>query len=298
MTNTRCGMIALVGAPNAGKSTLLNKLIGTKVSIVTHKPQTTRSRVRGLAIVEDTQLIFIDTPGIFKATDKMDRAMVAAAWDAALDADDIIFIVDAQRGVNGRVTEIVEKLKSLNKKAVLVLNKIDAIRREELLTLTDTLFATGIITDVFMISAQTGEGVEDFKNFVAGRAPESPWLFPEDQLTDVTERFLAAEITREKLFKRVHKEIPYDLMVVTDSWEHFRNGSVKINQTIYLERESQRKIILGAQGAQIKAIGEAARKDIAVLIDAPVHLFLHVKIKKGWREQQSSYQELGLDFKK
>lgn len=296
--STRCGIIALVGAPNAGKSTLTNYLVGSKVSIVTHKPQTTRNRVRGIAMEGVAQLILVDTPGIFEAKERFEKAMVAAAWDAALDADSVVVLVDAVRGLSPLVEQIMSRLKSLNKKAILALNKIDCVPKDQLLSLSQNLFESGVFTDVFMISARTGNGVERLKTFLADHSPQGPWLFPEDQLADVTERFLAAEITREKIFERIHQEVPYGLMVTTQAWEDFDNGSVKIHQSIVVERDAHKRIILGQGGAQLKAIGAAARRELGRLLDRPVHLFLHVKVDEGWANHPAHYRDLGLEFGK
>ncbi|MGD9981105.1 MAG: GTPase Era [Hyphomonadaceae bacterium] len=307
MTERRCAVVAVLGAPNAGKSTLVNTLVGAKVAAVTQKVQTTRALVRGIAMRGDAQLILIDTPGVFAPKRRLDRAMVAAAWSALEGADAILHVVDAaahagtgKGGADQRSIEdsqsIALKLKEMELASVLVLNKVDAVPRPVLLELTSKLVEQGLYTDVFMIAAKTNDGVEDIARVLADRAPEGPWLFPEDQTMDAPARVLAAEITREKAFLRLHEELPYELTVETDTWEERKDGSAKIDQTIYVARESQRKIAIGAKGATIKTIGELARKEMEAAFDRRIHLFLHVKVDEDWTEQRSVFKRLGLDF--
>lgn len=305
MTNTmsRCGFVAVIGAPNAGKSTLVNALVGTKVSIVTPKVQTTRMPIRGVAIRGNAQIIFVDTPGIFEPRRRLDRAMVKSAWAGASNADAILVIADAPRlaaqpqGLAARDTRtIVEGLKSAGRSAALVLNKIDAMKRAELLPLTQMLNEVGIFSDVFMISALTGEGVESVGAWCAAKMPEGVWLYPEDQAADIPSRLLAAEITREKLYLRLHDELPYAATVETESWTERKDGSVRIDQTIYVEREGQKAIVLGKAGAAVKAIGEAARKEMENLFGRRVHLFLFVKVRENWAEAREHYGAIGLEY--
>lgn len=306
MTEQRCAVIAVLGAPNAGKSTLVNTLVGAKVAAVTQKVQTTRALVRGIAMRDEVQLILIDTPGVFAPKRRLDRAMVAAAWSALEGADAILHVVDAaaHAHANGAADmrsiedsqRIAAKLKEMELASILVLNKVDAVARPDLLALTTRLVEEGLYTDVFMVAAKRNDGVEDIARILAERAPEGPWLFPEDQTMDAPARVLAAEITREKAFLRLHEELPYELTVETDTWEERKDGSAKIDQTIFVARESQRKIAIGAKGATIKAIGEAARKEMETAFDRRIHLFLHVKVDEDWTEQRSVYQRLGLDF--
>jgi GTPase len=302
----RCAVVAVLGAPNAGKSTLVNTLVGAKVAAVTQKVQTTRALVRGIAMRDEVQLILIDTPGVFAPKRRLDRAMVAAAWSALEGADAIIHVVDAAAHVSGDKgadahavadsASIAAKLKQMELASILVLNKVDAVARPALLEVTTKLVEEGLYTDVFMIAARKGDGVDDIARTLAERAPEGPWLFPEDQTMDAPARVLASEITREKAFLRLHEELPYELTVETDTWEERKDGSAKIDQTIYVARESQRKIAIGAKGQTIKTIGELARKDMEAAFDRRIHLFLHVKVDENWTEQRSVYQRLGLDF--
>ncbi|MDA1324757.1 MAG: GTPase Era [Proteobacteria bacterium] len=296
MTDKRCGYVALVGAPNAGKSTLMNRLMGTKVSIVTHKVQTTRARIIGVSVHDTTQIIFVDTPGIFAPKRRLERAMVAAAWGGAADADVIVLLVDASERSLDHALHVVAGLKKAGRKAVLALNKVDLVPREALLSITEQLNATGVFTDTFMISALTGDGVDDLIPHFAALLPKGPWLYPEDHLTDMNERLFASEITREKLFLRLHQELPYALTVETEGWEERPDGSVKIDQVIYVERTSQRSIVLGKGGQQIKAIGAAARTEMEALMERRVHLFLFVKVRDKWRDDPERYREMGLDF--
>lgn len=296
----RCGFIAVLGAPNAGKSTLVNTLIGAKVSIVTPKVQTTRTRVLGICIEGVSQLVLVDTPGIFDPKRRLERAMVAAAWRGAADADLIAVVVDAskaaRRGLDGDSVRIFEGLERTERKAILILNKIDLMKRDKLLALVEEMRARGLFTDIFMISALSGDGVGDLRLALAGKVAEGPWLFPEDQLTDMPERLLAAEITREQLFLRLHDELPYALTVETENWENFRDGSAKISQVIYIRRPTQKAIILGKGGRQIKSVGATARAELETLLGRKVHLFLHVKVRENWVDDPARYREWGLDF--
>lgn len=294
----RCGFVALVGAPNAGKSTLLNTLIGAKVSIVSPKVQTTRARVLGITIEGDSQLIFVDTPGIFRPKRRLDRAMVAAAWQGADDADLIAVLYDAsRRSVDEDTRGILEKLKDEKRPALLILNKIDLVRRDALLAITEEFNRDGIFTDTFMISAFNGDGVKDLRRKLAERMPEGPWLYPEDHITDMPMRLVAAEVTREKLFIQLHQELPYAATVETEQWEEFDNGSVKISQVIYVRRDSQKAIVLGKGGARIKQIGQAARVELEEMMEQRVHLRLFVKVRDDWEEDPDRYEPWGLDYK-
>jgi len=292
----RCGFVALIGAPNTGKSTLLNRLVGAKVSIVTPKVQTTRTRVLGITLRGAAQVIFIDTPGIFQPRRRLDRAMVAAAWSGAADADLVVLLVDAEKGVTGDTGRIVEGLGKAGRKAILALNKIDLVRRESLLALSAELNETGIFTDTFMISAATGDGVDDLMDALITRLPEGPWLYPEDQLSDMPERLLAAEITREKLFLQLRQELPYALTVETEEWEERPDGSVRVGQVIYVQRDSQKAIVLGRGGQRIKSVGAAAREELEGMLGCKVHLFLFVKVREKWGEDPERYRDWGLDF--
>jgi GTP-binding protein Era len=292
---TRCGFIALIGAPNAGKSTLLNALVGAKVAIVSPKPQTTRMRVLGLAIEGRSQLIYVDTPGIFRPRRRLDRAMVSAAWTGAGDADIVALLVDATQP--GSADSIVAKLAESGKPAILILNKIDQTERPRLLTLAATLNAAFAFTDTFMISARTGDGVADLRRVFAERVPESPYLYPEDQLSDLPTRLLAAEVTREQLYLQLGQELPYASTVEHEKWEERPDGGVVINQVILVERPNQKAIVIGKGGAKIKAIGEAARKELIAVLDRPVHLLLHVKVQEEWAEDSGRYREWGLDWR-
>ncbi len=293
---TRCGFVALIGAPNAGKSTLLNSLVGAKVSIVSRKVQTTRQLVRGIVIEGASQIIFVDTPGIFQPKRRLDRAMVTTAWGGAGDADVIGLLVDSRKGLDESADALLARLGEIRRPKILILNKIDVLQRDKLLALAAGLNERAEFAHTFMISALTGDGVDDLRRSLAGMMPESPWLYPEDQITDAPLRMLAAEITREKMFERLHDELPYQSTVETDSWEERPDGSVRIEQTVFVERESQRKIVLGEKGQTIKAIGQAARRDIAEAAETPVHLFLHVKVRENWSEDPARYREMGLEF--
>jgi GTP-binding protein Era len=294
---TRCGFIAILGAPNVGKSTLMNRVVGTKVSIVSPKVQTTRTRVLGIALEGEAQLIFIDTPGIFKPKRRLDRAMVAAAWGGAGDADHVVLLVDSQRGITPDTQSIIDKLKSqVGRRVDLALNKVDLVHKQDLLTLTEKLNQFDIFDEIFMISAEKGEGVDEFVTYIKAKMPVSPWLFPEDQISDMPMRLLAAEITREKLYLKLHQELPYATTVETEAWEEKKDGSIRIEQTIYVERESQRSIVLGKGGKMIKSIGAESRRDLAEIADTPVHLFLFVKVREKWGDDPSRYSHWGLDF--
>jgi GTP-binding protein Era len=307
---TKAGFTAIIGAPNAGKSTLTNRLVGAKVSIVTQKVQTTRFPVRGVAMEGEAQIVLVDTPGIFTPRRRLDRAMVRAAWGGADDADAIVHLVDSAAEIAAGepgaksadkrsavdVESIVEGLKASGKKAILALNKIDAVRRDTLLALSQRLFETGVYSEVFMISAQDGSGVADLKTRLATLMPENPWFYPEDQTADLPARLLAAEITREKIYLRVHEELPYAAAVETTAFEERKDGSARIEQTIYVERESQRPIILGKGGQTLKWIGQKAREELTTILDRPVHLFLHVKVDERWADKREFYGDVGLDF--
>lgn len=294
----RCGFVALIGAPNAGKSTLMNALVGAKLSIVTHKVQTTRSIIRGIAVHGSAQLIFVDTPGIFQPRKRLERAMVATAWSGAGDADIVCLLIDAQRGLDDVNSAILDKLAEAPRPALLVLNKIDTVKPPELLALAAAANARHLFQATFMVSALTGDGVDDLLEDLSRRMPEGPWLYPEDQMSDAPLRALAAEITREKLFLRLHDELPYESTVETDDWKVMRDGSARVEQTIYVARESQRKIVIGKGGETIKAISMAARKDIAAMADTPIHLFLYVKVRENWPDDPARYRAMGLEFPK
>lgn len=307
---TRAGFVAVIGAPNAGKSTLTNRLVGAKVSIVTQKVQTTRFPVRGVAMAGDTQIVLVDTPGIFSPRRRLDRAMVRSAWTGAEDADAIVHLVDVAAELAARepgaksadkraahdVESIVEGLKASGKTAILVLNKIDGVKRDRMLAIAKDLFDTGVYSEVFMISAADGSGVDDLMKRLAELMPEGPWLYPEDQTADLPARLLAAEITREKLYLRVHEELPYAAAVETNAFEERKDGSVRIEQNIYVERESQRPIILGKNGQTLKWIGQHAREELETLLERKVHLFLHVKVDERWQDRRELYGDVGLDF--
>jgi GTP-binding protein Era len=293
---TRCGFVALIGAPNAGKSTLLNALVGSKVSIVSRKVQTTRALVRGIAIEGAAQIIFVDTPGIFAPRRRLDRAMVTSAWGGAGDADVVALLVDARKGMDDEVEEILSGLAKLKAPVILILNKVDTVERSTLLKLTADLNARFTFRETFMISALTGDGVPHLKTQLAAMMPEGPWLYPEDQVSDAPLRLLAAEITREKLFERLHDELPYQSTVETDSWKELPDGTARIEQTIYVARDGQKKIVIGEGGRTIKAIGQAARREIADAAEQKVHLFLFVKVRSNWADDPERYREIGLEF--
>jgi GTP-binding protein Era len=293
----RCGYVALIGAPNAGKSTLLNRLVGRKLAIVTPKAQTTRFPVLGIAIEDETQIVYVDTPGIFAPRRRLDRAMVAAAWAGVRDADRSILLVDAARGLDGDTRRIAERLAEQGHRSILALNKIDLVRRERLLGLAEALSRMSGFDPVFMISGRTGDGVAELRRHLARVLPAGPWLFPEDQLSDAPERLLAAEITREQVFLQLHDELPYAATVETERWEERKDGSARIEQAIYVRRPGQRAIVLGAGGQRIKAIGSRARAEIERLLDRRVHLFLFVKVRDNWIEDPERFAALGLDHR-
>jgi GTP-binding protein Era len=296
--DTRCGFIALIGAPNAGKSTLLNALVGAKVTIVSRKVQTTRALIRGIAVAGQAQLIFVDTPGIFLPRRRLDRAMVTTAWGGAHDADLVGVLIDARKGLNEEAEAILSRLAEVRQSKLLILNKVDVVAKETLLALAEAANDKAAFEATFMVSALKGDGVADLKAWLAARVPAGPWLYPPEQMSDAPLRQLAAEITREKLFERLHQELPYHSTVETEVWKELRKGDIRIEQTIYVERESQRKIVLGKGGHTIKAIGEAARKEIAEIAEAKVHLFLFVKVREGWGEDSERYKAMGLEFPK
>jgi len=307
---TRAGFAAVIGAPNAGKSTLVNRLVGSKVTIVTQKAQTTRFLVRGVAIEGDSQIVLVDTPGIFRPRRRLDRAMVRAAWSGAQDADAIVHLVDAEaelaaagasaKAADRRAAEdvrtVIAGLGTAARKAILALNKVDRVRREDLLALTQRLFESGAYAEVFMISALDGSGVDDLKRRLAALMPAGPWFYPADQSADLPARLLASEITREKVYLRVHEELPYAANVETTAFEERNDGSARLEQTIYVERESQRAILIGKGGQTLRWIGEASRKDLAEILGRPVHLFLVVKVRENWAEERETYRDLGLEF--
>ena len=294
--STKCGFVVLLGAPNAGKSTLLNTIVGAKVSIVTPKVQTTRTRILGVSIAGDAQMVFIDTPGIFEPKRRLDRAMVAAAWGGASDSDVVLLLIDAKTGIDRDTRRIVKGLKDAGRQAICVLNKIDTVKRPSLLALTEQLVEEGIFSDYFMISALNGDGVEDLKSELAERIPKGPWHFPEDQLSDMNDRLFAAEITREKLYLNLHQELPYALTVETETWEPFDNGAVKVEQVIFVERDSQKGIVLGKGGERIKRVRTLAQEELQEILDRDVHLFLFVKVRENWGEDPERYRDWGLDF--
>jgi len=293
---TRSGFVALIGATNAGKSTLVNRLVGAKVTIVSHKVQTTRAIVRGIAIHDNAQIVFMDTPGIFKPRRRLDRAMVTTAWGGAKDADVIMFLIDSERGLKGDAETILEGLKEVRQRKILVLNKIDRVRPEDLLKLAAAANEAVAFERTFMVSALTGSGCTDLMDYLAAALPEGPWYYPEDQISDLPMRQLAAEITREKLFLRLHQELPYSSHVETEKWEERKDGSVRIEQVIYVERDSQKKIALGKNGEAIKAISMASRKELSEILEQPVHLFLFVKVRENWGDDPARFREMGLDF--
>ena len=292
----RCGLVAVVGAPNAGKSTLVNALVGQKVAIVSPKAHTTRARLLGVALVGEAQLLLVDTPGIFAPRRRLDRAMVAAAWGGAEGADLIALVVDAKAGLTARIETLVDQVKQRSEPKLLVLNKVDVTAKERLLELATALNERLVPEAIFMISATTGDGVIDLKRALAERMPEGPWHFPEDQVSDITDRMLAAEVTREQLYHQLHAELPYDSAVETEKYEERRDGSIAIHQQILVARESQRAIVLGKRGARLKEIGSRARAELSELLGHKVHLFLHVKVKPDWEEDRSLYRDIGLEW--
>ncbi len=293
---TRSGFVALIGASNVGKSTLVNRLVGTKVSIVTHKVQTTRALVKGIIIHDNAQIVLVDTPGIFLPKRRLDRAMVTTAWSGAKDADIVLVLVDATKGLDEETEEVFTSLSRIKQEKILVINKVDAVPRPSLLELAQKLNEGQQFSETFMISALKGTGCDDLLDYLAKKLPEGPWYYPEDQISDMPMRQLAAEITREKLYMRLHNELPYASTVETESWEERPDGSVKINQIIYVEREGQKKIVLGTKGEAIKAIGQAARKELMEILEQKVHLFLFVKVRDHWSDDPERYREMGLDY--
>jgi GTPase len=293
---TRCGFVAVVGSPNVGKSTLVNRIVGAKVAIVSPKVQTTRSRILGIVIEGETQVVLVDTPGIFAPRRRLDRAMVAAAWGGATDADEILLLVDAGRGVDSNTLRIVEQLGSWRRKAVLVINKIDLVDKPALLMLAAELAKAQIFLETFMICAETGDGVGDLLPYLAARLPQGPWLYPGDQISDVPHRLFAAEITREKLYLQLQQELPYSCAVATEKWTDHDDGSVRIDQVIYVERTGHKGIVVGKGGSRIKRIGEAARTELERHFERRVHLFLFVKVRENWKDDPERYLDLGLEF--
>lgn len=293
---TRSGFVSLLGATNAGKSTLVNQLVGTKVSIVSHKVQTTRSLIRGIVVEDKCQMVLVDTPGIFTPRRRLDRAMISSAWAGARDADIVLFIVDAERGFAGDAGAILDSLKDSKHRNILVLNKVDRVEPPKLLDMAAYAANTANFEKTFMISALKGSGCKDLMKFLSTALPNGPWYYPEDQVSDLPMRNLAAEITREKLYDRLHQELPYHSHVETEKWEEMKNGDVRIQQVIYVERESQRKIVLGHKGETIKAIGQSSRLELAGIIEQKVHLFLFVKVRENWGDDPERFREMGLDF--
>jgi GTP-binding protein Era len=292
----RCGFAALIGAPNVGKSTLVNALVGSKVTIVSRKVQTTRALIRGIVVEDNAQIVLVDTPGIFSPKRRLDRAMVSTAWSGAHDADLVCVLIDARQGIDEEADAIFAKLANVNHPKILVLNKVDIVPREQLLSLAAGANERLQFDATFMVSALTGDGVDDLRHALAQAVPEGPFHYPEDQMSDAPLRHLAAEITREKIYRHLHQELPYQSTVETDSWTERKDNSVRIEQTIFVERDSQRKIVLGKGGATIKAIGAESRKEIADIVGVPVHLFLFVKVREGWGEDPERYREMGLEF--
>jgi len=297
-TATRCGFVALIGAPNVGKSTLVNALVGSKVTIVSRKVQTTRALIRGIAIEGNAQIILVDTPGIFAPKRRLDRAMVSTAWSGAHDADLVCVLLDAKLGLDEEADRILTRVAGIDHEKVLVLNKTDLVPREKLLSLAKAVNERLTVAQTFMISALSGDGVDDLRQALAKMVPPGPFLYPEDQMSDAPMRQLAAEITREKIFQQLHQELPYQSTVETDSWTERKDGSIRIEQTIFVEREGQRKIVLGKGGATIKSIGAESRKELAEITGQPVHLFLFVKVRENWGDDPDRYREMGLEFPK
>lgn len=299
MADTKAGFVALIGEPNAGKSTLLNRMVGAKVSIVTHKVQTTRARIRGVCMEGQAQIVFVDTPGLFRPRRRLDRAMVAAAWGGAADADIVVLLIEAHRGLTEGVQSILESLKDRaeGQTVALAINKIDRVKAETLLALAQRMNEAFPFVETFMISAEKGYGVDKLREWLAGQLPDGPWFYPEDQIADLPMRMIAAEVTREKLTLRLHEELPYQLTVETENWEDRKDGSTRIDQIIYVARDGHKGIVLGNKGETVKAIGQAARADLCEFLDRPVHLFLQVKVRPNWLDEPDRYSEMGLDFK-
>ena len=298
-TNTRAGFVALIGEPNAGKSTLLNRMVGAKVSIVTHKVQTTRARIRGIAMAGESQVVFVDTPGIFRPRRRLDRSMVAAAWGGAADADVVVLLIEAHRGLTDGARAIIDALRERadGRPVALAINKIDRVKAEVLLALTQQMNEVFDFAATFMISAEKGYGCDDLLNWLAQAVPAGPWLYPEDQVADLPMRMIAAEITREKLTLRLHEEIPYQLTVETEKWEEKQDGSARVDQIVYVARPGHKGIVLGKGGETIKAVGQAARQELTEFMGRPVHLFLQVKVRENWLDEAERYNEMGLDFR-
>lgn len=297
---TRAGFVALIGEPNAGKSTLLNRMVGAKVSIVTHKVQTTRARIRGICMAGQTQIVFVDTPGLFRPRRRLDRAMVKAAWGGAADADIVVLLIEAHRGLTEGVQAILDRMKdemAMGRPVALAINKIDRVKAETLLALAEKMNEAYPFAKTFMISAERGYGVDDLRDWLAGELPEGAWYYPEDQLADLPLRMLAAEMTREKLTLRLHEELPYQLTVETEKWEERPDGSVRIDQLIYVARDGHKGIVLGKGGETVKAVGQAARAEISEFLGRPVHLFLQVLVRPNWLDEKERYSEMGLDFR-
>lgn len=292
----RCGFVAIIGAPNAGKSTLVNRLVGAKVAIVTHKVQTTRSRILGILTTGESQLVLIDTPGIFAPRRRLDRAMVAAAWSGAKDADETVLVIDSAKAFTPDVERIVEALAAAERPVTLALNKVDLVRKDVLLALSAKMSEYDVFRDIFMISASTGDGVADLRDHLGKMLPEGPWHYPEDQISDVTQRLMAAEVTREKVYLRLHEELPYAITVETENWKEQKDGSVRIDQVIYVDRKSHKGMVIGKGGSMLKALGAAARKDLEADLGCRVHLFLHVKQVDNWSEARSHLAAIGLDY--
>lgn len=295
-TNTRCGLVAVIGAPNAGKSTLVNQLVGQKVAITSAKAQTTRARMLGIALHGETQMILVDTPGIFTPRRRLDRAMVSAAWEGAEAADAVLLLVDPVKQRRHELEPLLEALATRPERKILVLNKVDVAKKEPLLALAEELSGKGDFAEIFFVSALTGDGVPEMKSALAGMMPEGQWMYPEDQVSDASERLLAAEITREQLYRQLHEELPYDSAVRPESYQQRPDGSLEIHQQIVVGRESQRPIVLGKGGSRIKAIGEAARMELSEMLGVKVHLFLHVKVEENWAENREIFEEIGLDW--
>ena len=294
--DTRAGFVAVLGAPNVGKSTLVNRLVGAKVAIVSPKVQTTRSRLRGIRVLDEVQLVFVDTPGIFAARHRFERAMVHAAWSGASDADAILLLVDSRRGLTGETRAIIDRLKDTGRETLVALNKIDLVPRHALLPLAAGVGETGLAAEIFMVSALDGDGVDDLMDVLKARMPPGPWLYPEDQLTDISERLLAAEITREQLFLQLRQELPYAVAVETEGWASARSGGVRVEQVIYVQRETHKGIVLGKGGRQIKAIGTAARAELSQILGFPIDLRLFVKVRQRWLEDPERYRDIGLEY--
>ncbi|MFB0611649.1 GTPase Era [Aurantiacibacter poecillastricola] len=295
---TKCGVVAVIGAPNAGKSTLVNQLVGQKVAITSAKAQTTRARLLGIALHDEAQMILVDTPGIFEPKRRLDRAMVSAAWEGALEADAVLLVVDPVKQRRHELMPLVEQLKGRKERKILVLNKVDVSKKEPLLELAQELTQLADFGEVYFVSALTGDGVPELKENLASLMPEGPWHYPEDQVSDASERLLAAEVTREQLYQQLHEELPYDAAVRPESYTQRPDGSVEVRQQIVIARDSQKPIVLGKQGSRIKAIGEAARKELSEMLGVKVHLFLHVKVDERWAENREIYEEIGLDWVK